>query len=581
MQKKSPRQLYWKLFLIYSILIIGIVLALVIYFISTTSRRIKETNLDYTRMVCEKAEDFVKSASYTADYIMNDLYQSQEELRDLSQYLNQDIESYIDYRMETYSNSPLLTYRGFDQFAEKAIESNSNIKRIQVLSYRNQELTTYLPEGKNYRGEDKEQLKESVKNQDFAKKGEFSFMKEIREPDNLKNIGCLLITFDGEKLDEIHGFFKKAEFMMYNQHGTVVYSTLSEEKSRQITQLKNSNIMEKVLTGTVFYQEVKDYSILSALPNRQSGDMSRYSFWMIIGLGVGGIVFGEILIHYYLKRLTLRLNRILQGMDEVTKGNLKVRIITEEKKDELDVIAGHFNQMCQELDTYIAKSYQAEIDQRSAEMAALQSQINPHFLYNTLESIRMKAICNGDREVGKMLYGLAVLFRSQIKEKDVITLAQELHYCKKYLELFEFRYQKKFHTKVECPEEYMQVPVIKFIVQPIIENYFEHGIRMEDSDNYLYIEVKKMGSVMKICVEDNGYGMSVTELAKKNEELSANMSSHTASIGLTNVNRRLKAAYGLNYGVSIQGKEQGGIIVTLSFPHSGGEENEESNVSRG
>ena len=77
-------------------------------------------------------------------------------------------------------------------------------------------------------------------------------------------------------------------------------------------------------------------------------------------------------------------------------------------------------------------------------MVALQSQINPHFLYNTLESIRMKAICNGDKEVGKMLYILAFLFRSQLKEKNVILIKSELEYCKKYLEIFKFRYDEKF-----------------------------------------------------------------------------------------------------------------------------------------
>ena len=88
----------------------------------------------------------------------------------------------------------------------------------------------------------------------------------------------------------------------------------------------------------------------------------------------------------------------------------------------------------------------------------------------------MKAICNGDSEVGKMLYSMAVTFRSQLKEADIITLAQELHYCKKYLELFEYRYPSQFKSSVDCPLEYMQIPIIKFVLQPIIENYFIHEI---------------------------------------------------------------------------------------------------------
>lgn len=136
---------------------------------------------------------------------------------------------------------------------------------------------------------------------------------------------------------------------------------------------------------------------------------------------------------------------------------MTVRLAAEKNGDELDVIACHFNEMCEKLDLHIQKSYLAEIDQKNAEMSALQSQINPHFLYNTLEAIRMKAICNGDSEVGKMLYSMAVTFRSQLKEADIITLAQELHYCKKYLELFEYRYPSQFKSSVDCPLEYMQI----------------------------------------------------------------------------------------------------------------------------
>ena len=150
------------------------------------------------------------------------------------------------------------------------------------------------------------------------------------------------------------------------------------------------------------------------------------------------------MINLYLRRLNSRVENIVQGMERVTTGDLQVRLYTNENRDELDIIAGRFNKMCEDLQTYIEKSYLAEIEAKNAELEALQSQINPHFLYNTLEAIRMRAICNGDREVGKMLYSMSVLFRSQLKEADWITIGQELDYCKQYLGLFEVRYQGNF-----------------------------------------------------------------------------------------------------------------------------------------
>lgn len=220
--------------------------------------------------------------------------------------------------------------------------------------------------------------------------------------------------------------------------------------------------------------------------------------------------------------------------------------------------------MCVNLDEHIKRRYLAEIEQKDAEMSALQSQINPHFLYNTLETIRMKAICNGDREVGKMLYSLAVTFRAQIKEADVITLAQELHYSKKYMELFEFRYQNQFQSVVECPEEYLQVSVIKFVLQPVIENYFIHGIRMKEQDNFIHIFVEKEEGY-RIIVEDNGKGMTEEEIKAKNKELDEDIMKKQASIGISNVNRRLKAVYGKEYGIHMEARPEGGLRVILRF----------------
>ena len=268
-------------------------------------------------------------------------------------------------------------------------------------------------------------------------------------------------------------------------------------------------------------------------------------------------------------------------MNQVQTGNLKVQLPENEHGDELDMISRHFNLMCQELESYIRKSYLAEIEQQNAEMQALQSQINPHFLYNTLEAIRMKAICNGDREVGKMLYSLAVTFRSQLKEADVITLMQEMHYCKKYLELFEYRYQGKFHSSVECGPELSNIPVIKFILQPIIENYFIHGIRMEENDNEINIYARRAGEDLFIHVEDNGRGMPEKDMESKNRELANNEMDTRKSIGVTNVNRRLKAAYGDTCGVFLTANHPRGMHVILKVKVKERETDEESNAGGG
>lgn len=171
-----------------------------------------------------------------------------------------------------------------------------------------------------------------------------------------------------------------------------------------------------------------------------------------------------------------------------------------------------------------------------------------------------------------MLYSLAVTFRAQIKEADIITLAQELHYSKKYMELFEFRYQNQFKALVECSEEYLQVPVIKFVLQPVIENYFIHGIRMKEQDNYVRIAVEREEGCeesYRIIVEDNGKGMTEEEISLKNQELKSDTVKNQASIGVANVNRRLKAVYGKEYGIHMEARAEGGLRVILRFRAEG------------
>ena len=199
-------------------------------------------------------------------------------------------------------------------------------------------------------------------------------------------------------------------------------------------------------------------------------------------------------------------------------------------------------------------------------MQALQSQINPHFLYNTLEAIRMKAICNGDREVGKMLYSMVVLFRSQLKEADVITLGQELDYCKQYLELFEYRYQGCFRSEVECPAELLSMPIIKFVLQPVMENYFIHGIERERQDNLVQVRGEKKGDTLFLYVKDNGRGMDPEKLAQMNKELreNARAKKKNESIGIHNVNRRLKAVYGEKFGIYLEAVRPKGLTVVLT-----------------
>ena len=283
-------------------------------------------------------------------------------------------------------------------------------------------------------------------------------------------------------------------------------------------------------------------------------------------------VVAELIFYNKIKKLSDRMDMLLIAMDQVKEGNMEVDIPIGNEADEISIISKHFNEMCKQLNDYIEKSYlaelkekRAEVSQKKAELMALQSQINPHFLYNTLESIRMKAICNGDREVGRMLYILAFLFRNQLKENDIIPIRSEINYCQKYLEIFKFRYEEKFEFTINCPEEILDKQIIKFTLQPLIENYFVHGIKLENNDNRISINIKEKNNKIIIEIEDNGKGIEREKIKKLNRILSVR-GNGGKSIGITNANERIGILYGEEYGIRILENVKVGTKIIVIIP---------------
>lgn len=560
---KSQNQLFGKLFYRYTAITIAIVLSLVSYFIYTTKLRIKDTNLDYMRRMSGEAADYIESCAGIVNNIHSDLYQAPGVLADLLKYFKSGEEEYQKYRLDAFMSSGALDYEGFDDFAGRMMKTYPEIVSIEFISYAKLQMTEFYPNKRiDTKGDAKVRLLQLEEGR-LAGEGVLSFGREIRESSTLAGVGCMIVNFKTDKLRRIYSYDSIAELFVYNQAGTVIFLSDESLDTEHFFQANVQGKADHMLSAYTAATETKGYTVYSYLDRRRAAHLPFTLFLAIVAVGIGLIVLAEFLIRSYLMRLTVRLNGIIEGMNQVTCGNLEVKLSTEESGDELDVIAEHFNEMCMELKLYIQKSYLAEIEQKNAELEALQNQINPHFLYNTLEAIRMKAISNGDREVGKMLYTMSVIFRSQLKDDDIIPVVQEIHYCKKYLELFEYRYQGRFTSAVECPEELMNYPVMKFILQPIIENYFVHGIRAEQEGNFIRIWLEKEASALLIHVEDNGKGMTEEELQAKNKELSENKQTDKKSVGIVNVNCRIKAVYGDSCGVTLKKAGDSGLHVIV------------------
>ena len=465
--RKGSRHFYRRLLLVYTAILVSVVALLVLYFFSEMRQQAQETNLEYMEMEGMEGREYVLQSMEDADHVHSSLYNSYDEINDLCHYLSDEIDSYMEYRLDNYSGNTSVSYSGIEDFMSRTFVNYSQIISMSVYSNAQQIETVYEKDGTSRRilreGGDE------AKREENGDAGRLTARRELRDPTSLQEIGWIEMEFSTEKFQDIVDFYECAQLLVFDGEGRPVYSSSSGSEKLAGAGLKE---LEEEYGLFGWEGEASGYRVMTLLTRQEALHIPVWSFFAVLVLGAALVVIGEIGIHFYLRGIMLRLNAIVDGMENVKTGNLNTRLPCGKRKDELDIIADIFNRMCEDLDAYIKKSYLAEIEQKNAEMAALQSQINPHFLYNTLEAIRMKAICNGDREVGRMLYSMAAMFQSQLKAADVIVLAQELHYSKKYMELFEYRYHDKFRWEVNCEERFLQVPIIKFVVQPVLENYF-------------------------------------------------------------------------------------------------------------
>lgn len=624
LKRQSP--LYAKMFCTYTAIIVAIAAALTLYFISDSRKRLLEAGREEIERIGGEAVNYIEETGRTAEYIHKDLYQSSSELDDLLAYFQLGTQAYEEYALRRYIASIDLVYRGIFHFLNETFEAYRNLEKIELISYQTLQMTECYPEKNVYPGKDGKARLKQVQNDRYCKKGKLVYAKEVRHPDTLKPVGCILFTFEASQaFEEICGRSKYAQMVVTYADDEVIFPVARAADAQQAelqaadarkeelqaedaqkeelqragiqkgddwgadaqaadaqkehslqagdTNVGDANagyqIQAKKKQYAVCNENVMGHQVYTYIDERQASRLPPARLLLFLAVGAAVSAAGIVCIHYYIKRLTNRVDTILSAMNRVTTGDFHVRLATGKTKDELDMIAGNFNAMCEKLKLYIEKSYLEEIERKNAQMQALQSQINPHFLYNTLEAIRMKAICNGDREVGKMLYSMVVLFRSQLKEADVITLGQELDYCKQYMELFEYRYQGSFRSRVDCEPELLALPVIKFVLQPVIENYFVHGIERDRQDNEVRVWAQQKDETLFLYVQDNGCGMEPELLEQKNRQLQENRmqqdAQQKASIGIQNVNRRIKAVYGDRYGVFLEAAAPKGLLVTITL----------------
>lgn len=572
---------YKRLFIIYTAILVTCVLSLDAYFIYYSKENIKDQKLYLNKKMIEDIElELIKNTN-SVDRIVNGIYDQSFIATDLVNLLNNDSTTYLKMKLDYLAKSDLEFYNGIQRYVTQVFNTYRQIVSIKFLSYARQELIELDTDGTISKENLDRNTVESMQNQKvISENGKISYIKEISNPIDLKKEGLILIAYDNKVIDEIVESYEN-EAIIIDQSGKVIFdSDDNYDREMLLDYIGKLSIEDKIsLDGNTYYTNV----LVDKLGNIVLGRVNSYEatklpltyYLMLMFIDILVVLVAIFIIHIKLKGLSERMNKIITTMEQVKEGNLDARIDITDDKDELNYIATQFNDMCIDLKKHIEISYlaemnkkEAELSKKKAEMLSLQSKINPHFLYNTLESIRMKAIVSGNRDVGRMLFLLGNLFRNQLKEDDVITIEKEINYCKEYLELFKFRYDDKFNYYINCDPELLNKKIIKFILQPLAENYTVHGIRREDYDNELNIDILKNNDNIKIVIEDNGIGIDKNKINEINKKIKEKDFTGK-SIGIANTHERIILLYGEDYGVKVDEEFENGTRIILNIPMRG------------
>ena len=277
-------------------------------------------------------------------------------------------------------------------------------------------------------------------------------------------------------------------------------------------------------------------------------------------------LFAAVMIAQWMaKSISRPILKLTKTMKQFGDGDLSVRCHPK-AKDEIGQCMVAFSDMADHINHLINQVYEEELMKQQAELKSLQMQINPHFLYNTLETINWMARSRGNEDVGMVVKSLGDLMRATIGGKDLVTLAEEKVNLQNYLSIQQCRYADKFESEILIPEELEKCLIPKLIIQPLVENAIYHGIAPSYGQGKLSIRARREDGDLVLEVHDDGVGMTEEAIAEVLDISDSRLAEHPHSIGICNVIKRIKKLYGDAYGITIESEIGEGTIITMRIP---------------
>ncbi|OPA74259.1 hypothetical protein BVG16_24335 [Paenibacillus selenitireducens] len=576
--KHFRQKLFNKILMIYSIITIVSLATLSVFVYTYLINGQVQKELDANNRILSNIGNYFDSRHMASEQIMQQIYQegSSMLLDDIQSLLKNDFSQYLDDRLMRYSDTGIRR-RDILAFLRLQMNNYPDIRKIALYSTNKKFAFLMAKDTQDYYPIDTGGL-QTVLNKYILTDKSFTTISNITNLTTLETSGNLVIDYNSDGIyrafqnnwDEMKGYV-----VVLSPSGNVIFDSSNRyygAKYPYASQLKTAFSMQQFEDESYVNLQTTNrfgYWIAGVIPKSEITESLtglRNTLLLVTSIC---IVAAMAMTYFTIVNFSRRTKVIVRAMGKLRDGDLSVRIPTE-KNDELFHIADRFNQMCEDLTGYIDRVYVSEIRQKQAELVAFQAQIKPHFLYNTLEAIRMRALHHKADDVGEMIYILSTLFRYSVKTDTIVPLSDEIEYCSLYLDLFRIRYARNFAYEIDIEPELMSIPTLKLSIQPIIENYIVHGLIMSRTDNRITIHAAVVDSRLQITIRDNGCGIDSAKLEQIRRRLEEPAEHPTQSIGLLNTHERIRICFGSDYGLQIDSLPHLGTVITMQIPVSQG-----------
>lgn len=305
---------------------------------------------------------------------------------------------------------------------------------------------------------------------------------------------------------------------------------------------------------------VDDWKIIVYQPQKMMAREIQTLLVLVMGI-IAVCIITSVVASLAFSRFVVRdIKRLRDNMQAVEEGNMEL-MVTSDAGDEVGSLIRGFGSMLGEINRLIHEVYESKLTQRKSEMTALQAQINPHFLYNSLSLINWKALEAGQQDISKITLALSSFYRTSLNRgKNVLTIEKEIENMKSYLEIQLCMHDNDFDVIMDIDEEILPYQTLNLLLQPLVENAIDHGIDLkEDGRGYIKIIGRKDAENIYLTVEDNGVGIEP-------EILSSILEFKTKGYGVRNVNQRIRLYYGEEYCLRIESEVGKGTRCTINIP---------------